>query len=81
MQEQVARFFSDLIDVLVQNGIRELIGFLDGQMPQRLKRLLPVPWALFTQVVHDVQQPSKGLQMLLAGIHAAKVVPGGKNLP
>ena len=40
VQQQVSGFFSNLIDVLVQDGVRELIRFLNGQMTQRLERLL-----------------------------------------
>ena len=73
MKQKVTGFVFDLLHILVKDGIGQLIGFLDGQVPQGFEGLLSVPRTFFAQVVHDVQQPSKCLEMLFPCVHGPKV--------
>ena len=56
MQQQVADLLLDPLQIVVQNGICQLIGLLDGIVSQRIESLLPVPGALLAQGVHHLQQ-------------------------
>ena len=74
VQHQVARLFPNLVHVLVEDRVGQLVRLLDGEVTQGLKGLFPIPWTLLPKVIHDVQQPTKRLEMLCPCIHAAKVV-------
>ena len=73
VQKEVARFFFDFVDILVQNGVGQFVSLLDGEMTKGLKGLLAVPWTFLPQIVHDVQQTTKCLEVLCTRVHAAKV--------
>jgi len=47
VQEDVPQLFFDGLPVFIGDGIRQLIGFLDGELTKRLNGLLAVPGALF----------------------------------
>ncbi len=48
-----------------QNGIREFVGFFDGEVAQAFQRLFPVPGALRPQLLPNSEQPVDSPELLL----------------
>ena len=59
VQHQVAQLLADALHVAVEDGVRQLVGLLDGVLAQRFEGLLAIPRALLPQFVHDLQQPQR----------------------
>jgi hypothetical protein len=55
VQHQVAKFLFNAIQIVLQNGIGQFIGFLNGEFSQRFQCLFPVPRAFITELVHDIK--------------------------
>ena len=53
VEEQVAQFLLDRLRVLFVDGLHDLERLLDGQLLDRVVRLLAVPRALAAQAAHD----------------------------
>ena len=61
MQHKVAEFFLHLVEVVVEDGLAEFVGLLDGEVAQAVDGLGAVPRAARTHRVHDIQKPLEGL--------------------
>ena len=54
MQHKVAEFFLHLVEVVVEDGLAEFVGLLDGEVAQALDGLGAVPRAAHTNCIHDI---------------------------
>ena len=69
VQQHVAQLFADVRLVVLDDGICQFVGLLDGVRPQALVRLLAVPRALLPQVVHHIEQPPERFQFFFSCMH------------
>ena len=56
VEEDVAELLADVILVVLDDGIGQLIGLLDGVRTQALVGLLTVPRTFLAKIIHDVEQ-------------------------
>jgi len=61
VQQQIAQFFFDFFVIVVEDGLAEFVGFLDGVGTQAFVGLNAVPRAFHTQLVHNIEQSSESL--------------------
>ena len=66
MQQHVSEFLADLVHVVPTDRRRQLIRLLDRVLAQAIEGLFTIPRTFLPEVVHNVQQPLKRLQLLLS---------------
>ena len=55
MQHKVAELLFHLVEVVVEDGLAEFIGLLDGEVAQALNGLGAIPRAACTHSIHNIQ--------------------------
>ena len=69
MQQYVTELFLYLVHFMTRNSRAEFVGFLYRIFSQRIKRLLPIPRASLSEIIHHGQKAVKRLQLLLTSSH------------
>ena len=65
VQQNVAQLLLNIGKVVFDDGIGKLIGFFNGKMAEAFDCLFLIPWTLGPELVHDVEQPLKGLEFFV----------------
>ena len=65
VQQQVARLFLDTVEILVQDGVGQLVRLLDRVVSECFEGLFAIPGTLFAQRIHNFQQAGRRLQFVL----------------
>ena len=74
MQQHVAKFLADLMDIVPDEGIAELVSLLDGIWAQTFIGLLLVPRAIGSQRIEDIQKAPESLHFFFFCMHKPKII-------
>ena len=74
VKEQVSELLAYFRMFILQNGVAQLIHFLNRLRPQTLVCLFAVPRTFFSQFVKNVEQPSEGFEFLFSCVHIIRFI-------
>jgi hypothetical protein len=69
VQQHIAQLLADVVDIVLDQGIAELIGLLDGIRPEALVGLLLVPRTIGPQRVKHVEKTTESLHFFFFCMH------------
>ena len=79
VKEHVAKLLAKVPVILLEDGVAELVDFLERHRTEGFCRLGGIPGAFCPELDHDIEKAPEGGQFFFFRMHAIQTIRGGKH--